>query len=177
MLNSTKLYKLVEITKNQLEMQAFAAVRFLLLKESSAFGSLIFVGQGNCEGGLFDFNATLPLLALFVILLIVLLTFIFYQPFDFVLKLREYIIGESLVESSARLNLGFWLMSLNERTAKARTSRYIKEIEKDSQTFINVSLNYWKNFTKTINSLYDKSDYYILANSLSQINQLDERVY
>jgi hypothetical protein len=133
MLNSIRLYELVTTTENQLKMQSFTAVRLFLPKESSFFGSLILSDQGNCEGGLFDFNATLPLLALFVILLIVLLTFIFYQPFDFILKLREYIISESLVESSARLNLGFWLMSLNERTAKSRTSRYIKEINKEEE--------------------------------------------
>lgn len=158
-------------------MDTFATVKLLLLKERSGLSSLIFARQSNCEGGLFDFNATLPLLALFIILLVVLLTFIFYQPLDFVLKLREYVVSESLVEASDRFSVGFWLMSLNERATKDRTSRYIKEIERDSQTFTNSALNYWKNYTKATTSLYDKSDRYILADSLGQISQLNERVF
>jgi len=40
------------------------------------------------EGGLFDFNATLPLMALQFVLLTVVLTFIFYKPVSKVIDER-----------------------------------------------------------------------------------------
>jgi F-type H+-transporting ATPase subunit b len=40
-------------------------------------------------GGLFDFNATLPLMAIQFVLLTVVLTFIFYKPITKVLEDRE----------------------------------------------------------------------------------------
>ena len=55
------------------------------------------------EGGLFDFNATLPLMALQFILLTVALTFIFYKPVAKVLEDRETFISTNLAEASEKL--------------------------------------------------------------------------
>jgi hypothetical protein len=59
--------------------------------------------QKDAGGGLFDFNATLPLMDLQLILLISLLTLLFYQPFDFILKQREVRLTNSLTVSLRRL--------------------------------------------------------------------------
>jgi F-type H+-transporting ATPase subunit b len=54
-------------------------------------------------GGLFDFNATLPLMALQFILLTVVLTFIFYKPVSKVIDEREAYINGNLTTASEKL--------------------------------------------------------------------------
>jgi F-type H+-transporting ATPase subunit b len=54
-------------------------------------------------GGLFDFNATLPIMALQFILLTVVLTFVFYKPVAKVIEDRDTMINNNLTEASAKL--------------------------------------------------------------------------
>ena len=54
-------------------------------------------------GGLFDFNATLPLMAIQFILLTVVLTFIFYKPVSKVIDEREIYISGNLTQASEKL--------------------------------------------------------------------------
>jgi len=54
-------------------------------------------------GGLFDFNATLPLMALQFVLLTTILTFIFYKPVAKVLDDREAMISQNLTNASDKL--------------------------------------------------------------------------
>jgi F-type H+-transporting ATPase subunit b len=54
-------------------------------------------------GGLFDFNATLPLMAIHFILLTVVLTFIFYKPVAKVIDEREAYINGNLTTASEKL--------------------------------------------------------------------------
>jgi len=54
-------------------------------------------------GGLFDFNATLPLMAVQFILLTVVLTFVFYKPVAKVIDERETYINENLTTASEKL--------------------------------------------------------------------------
>jgi F-type H+-transporting ATPase subunit b len=54
-------------------------------------------------GGLFDFNATLPLIAIEFVLLTVVLTFVFYKPLTKVLEDRESMISTNLTNASERL--------------------------------------------------------------------------
>jgi F-type H+-transporting ATPase subunit b len=54
-------------------------------------------------GGLFDFNATLPLMAIQFILLTVVLTFIFYKPVSKVIDEREAYINGNLTQASDKL--------------------------------------------------------------------------
>jgi F-type H+-transporting ATPase subunit b len=54
-------------------------------------------------GGLFDFNATLPLMAIQFILLTVVLTFIFYKPVSKVIDERETYINGNLTTASEKL--------------------------------------------------------------------------
>ena len=54
-------------------------------------------------GGLFDFNATLPLMAIQFVLLTVVLTFIFYKPVSKVIDDREVYISGNLTQASDKL--------------------------------------------------------------------------
>ena len=62
---------------------------------------IIAVAEG--AGGLFDFNATLPLMAIQFILLTVVLTFVFYKPVAKVLEERETTISTNLADASDKL--------------------------------------------------------------------------
>ena len=62
---------------------------------------IIAVAEG--AGGLFDFNATLPLMALQFVLLTVVLTFVFYKPVSTVLEERETLINTNLSSASEKL--------------------------------------------------------------------------
>ena len=54
-------------------------------------------------GGLFDFNATLPFMALQFVLLTIVLTFVFYKPISNVLEERETLINTNLSTASEKL--------------------------------------------------------------------------
>jgi F-type H+-transporting ATPase subunit b len=62
---------------------------------------MLAVSEG--AGGLFDFNATLPLMALQFVLLTVVLTFVFYKPISNVLEERETLINTNLSSASEKL--------------------------------------------------------------------------
>jgi F-type H+-transporting ATPase subunit b len=62
---------------------------------------MLAVSEG--AGGLFDFNATLPLMAIHFIFLTVVLTFIFYKPVTKILEERETSISRNLAEASEKL--------------------------------------------------------------------------
>ena len=55
------------------------------------------------EGGLFDFKATLPLMAIQILLLMVALNLIFYKPISQVLDERDESIRKQLTEASEML--------------------------------------------------------------------------
>jgi len=54
-------------------------------------------------GGLFDFNSTLPFMALQFVLLTIVLTFVFYKPISNVLEERETLINTNLSTASEKL--------------------------------------------------------------------------
>jgi F-type H+-transporting ATPase subunit b len=54
-------------------------------------------------GGLFDFNATLPLIAIQFVLLTIALTFLFYKPVSKVIDEREAYISGNLTTASEKL--------------------------------------------------------------------------
>lgn len=62
---------------------------------------MLAVAEG--AGGLFDFNATLPLMALQFVLLTTILTFIFYKPISGILDERETMISTNLTNAAEKL--------------------------------------------------------------------------
>ena len=63
------------------------------------------------EGGLFDFDATLPLMALQFILLVVVLNAVFYKPLSKAIDDRDDYIRKNLLEAPKRKN---WLSSMSK---------------------------------------------------------------
>jgi len=80
------------------------------------------------KGGLFDFNATLPLTAITVLLLMVVLNAVFYKPVATVLDERDEYIRNNLTQASEMLS-----------KAEAITKKYEQELaheRRESQIII-----------------------------------------
>jgi F-type H+-transporting ATPase subunit b len=70
---------------------------------NSLFSLALQAVSTESEGGLFDFNATLPLMAIQILLLMVALNLIFYKPIGQVLDERDESIRKQLTQASEML--------------------------------------------------------------------------
>ena len=87
-------------------------------------------------GGLFDFNATLPLMAIQFVLLTVALTFVFYKPVSKVIDDRENYINGNLTTASEKLIKADELYSQYDeqlKTAKVNAQAIIAKAEKEAK--------------------------------------------
>jgi F-type H+-transporting ATPase subunit b len=106
------------------------------------FTHVIAVAEG--AGGLFDFNATLPLMAIQFILLTVILTFVFYKPIAKLLDERETSISTNLAEASEKLIKADELYKqYDEQLKLARTNAQsvIAESEKEAKEIVAAEIN------------------------------------
>jgi len=90
-------------------------------------------------GGLFDFNATLPLMAIQFILLTVALTFIFYKPVSKVIDEREAYINGNLTTASEKLIKADELYKEYDeqlKTARANAQAVIAKSEKEAKDVV-----------------------------------------
>ena len=95
-------------------------------------------------GGLFDFNATLPLMAIQFVLLMVVLTFIFYKPVSKVLEDREEYISGNLTQASDKLIKADELYSQYDeqlKTAKVNAQAIIAKAEKEAKDAVALEIN------------------------------------
>nr|YP_009314930.1 ATP synthase CF0 subunit II [Scinaia undulata]SCW23385.1 ATP synthase CF0 subunit II [Scinaia undulata] len=91
------------------------------------------------EGGLFDFNATLPLMVLQFLLLMILLNIIFYKPVAKILDERDEYIRNSLTTASASLNRADKLtLQYEQELANARkeAQELIRSSQKEAQEIV-----------------------------------------
>ena len=95
-------------------------------------------------GGLFDFNATLPLMALQIILLSVVLTFVFYKPVSKVIDDRENYINGNLTTASEKLIKADELYSQYDeqlKTARVNAQSVIAQSEKEAKDVVAAEIN------------------------------------
>ena len=100
------------------------------------FSTLISLSEVEGPGGLFDINATLPLVAIQFILLMVLLNVILYSPLLTIIEERKEYVLSNLAEASEKL-----------AQAKELTTQYEQELEtarKEAQLEITNSQNIHK---------------------------------
>ena len=95
-------------------------------------------------GGLFDFNATLPLMAIQFVLLTVVLTFIYFKPVSKVIDDRENYINDNLTTASEKL------LKANElynkygeqlKTARVNAQGIIAQSEKEAKDVVALEIN------------------------------------
>jgi len=90
-------------------------------------------------GGLFDFNATLPLMAIQFILLTVVLTFVFYKPVSKVLDEREEFISGNLNQASEKLKKADELYNQYEeqlKSARVNAQAVIAQSENEAKDVV-----------------------------------------
>lgn len=90
---------------------------------------------GATEGGLFDFDATLPLMALQVVLLTFILNSLFFKPVGRVIEEREGYVNTSRMEAKKKLSEVEALeKTLKDQLKEARqvAQKVITEAEQDS---------------------------------------------
>nr|YP_009314313.1 ATP synthase CF0 subunit II [Liagora harveyana]SCW22567.1 ATP synthase CF0 subunit II [Liagora harveyana] len=99
--------------------------------------------QAESRGGLFDFNATLPLMALQFLTLMVILDNIFYKPVAKILDDRDEYIRNSLTTASASLNKANALtLQYEQELADARkdAQELIRNSQKDAQEVVSIKI-------------------------------------
>ena len=87
------------------------------------------------EGGLFDINATLPLMAIQVVVLTYLLNSLFFKPVGKVVEKRENFVRSNISEAKDKLaEVEKLEADLQDRLLKARSEalKIVNEAEKDS---------------------------------------------
>lgn len=98
---------------------------------------MFFITEGT--GGLFDFNATLPLMAIQFMLLNVGLTFIFYKPLLEVIERREAFIRSNLALTCFYQKKSDWLYSQSEeqlKVARVAAQSLIAQSEKEANDIV-----------------------------------------
>nr|YP_009296196.1 ATP synthase CFO B' chain subunit II [Sebdenia flabellata]AOM65131.1 ATP synthase CFO B' chain subunit II [Sebdenia flabellata] len=95
------------------------------------------------EGGLFDFNATLPLMALQFLVLTIILNVIFYKPVSDILDDREEYIRNSLTTASASLLRANELTQKYEKElaeSRKKAQEIIKQSQQEAQQIVSVKI-------------------------------------
>ena len=101
------------------------------------------VAMTEGAGGLFDFNATLPLMAIQFILLTVALTFVFYKPVAKVIDERENYINGNLTTASEKLIKADELYSEYDeqlKTARVNAQTVIAQSEKEAKDAVAIEI-------------------------------------
>ena len=95
-------------------------------------------------GGLFDFNATLPLMAIQFVLLTVVLTFIYFKPVSKVIDDRENYINDNLTTASEKLIKADELYNEYDeqlKTARVNAQAIIAQSEKEAKDVVALEIN------------------------------------
>nr|YP_010199185.1 ATP synthase CF0 subunit II [Crassiphycus usneoides]UAD88634.1 ATP synthase CF0 subunit II [Crassiphycus usneoides] len=99
--------------------------------------------SAETEGGLFDFNATLPLMALQFFALTIVLNFIFYKPVINALDERDEYIRNSLTTASASLVTADELTKKYEHQlaeSRKKAQDIIKAAQEQAQQIVSVKI-------------------------------------
>nr|QCI06029.1 ATP synthase CF0 subunit II [Delesseria sanguinea] len=121
------------------------------------------------EGGLFDFNATLPLMALQFIILTFVLNILYYKPVGQVLDEREEYIRNSLTTASASLLKADELTHKYEHElaeSRKNAQNIIKNAQNEAQVLVSDKIKEAKQETESL-----------LENAYNQLNIQKEKAF
>jgi F-type H+-transporting ATPase subunit b len=127
-------------------------------------------------GGLFDFNATLPLMAIQFILLTVVLTFVFYKPVSKVIDERESYINDNLTTASEKLIKADELYNEYDeqlKVARVDAQAIIAKSEKEAKDVVAVEIEQAR---KDASALIDKTNKELETQKSLALEQLDTQV-
>jgi len=127
-------------------------------------------------GGLFDFNATLPLMAIQFILLTVVLTFVFYKPVSKVLDEREEFISGNLNQASEKLKTADELYKQYEeqlKTARVNAQSVIAQSENEAKDVVALEIGQAR---KDAADLIERTNKELEAQKSLALEQLETQV-
>jgi len=127
-------------------------------------------------GGLFDFNATLPLMAIQFVLLTVVLTFIFYNPVSKVLDDRELYISGNLTQASEKLIKADELYKQYDeqlKTTKVAAQATIAQAEKEAKDAVALEIGQARTDAAT---LIERTNKELEAQKSLALEQLETQV-
>jgi F-type H+-transporting ATPase subunit b len=138
---------------------------------------------GEGAGGLFDFNATMPLMALQFILLTIVLTFTFYKPINGIIEERETLISSNLAQASDKLVKADELYKeyeLQLKTAKTEAQSIVAESEKEAKEIVASEINQARkdaaNLIARTNRELDTQKSMALEKLETQIEELSQQI-
>ena len=127
-------------------------------------------------GGLFDFNATLPLMAIQFILLTVVFTFIFYKPVAKVIDERETYINDNLTTASEKLIKADELYKSYDdqlKTARVDAQAIVAQYEKEAKDVVAQEIDEAR---KDAAKLIDKTNKELESQKSLALQQLETQV-
>jgi F-type H+-transporting ATPase subunit b len=127
-------------------------------------------------GGLFDFNATLPLMAIQFILLTVALTFVFYKPVAKVLDDRESYISGNLNQASEKLITADTLYKQYDeqlKAARVNAQSVVAESEKEAKEVVALEITEAR---KSAATLIEQTNKELEAQKSLALQQLESQV-
>lgn len=135
------------------------------------------------EGGLFDFNATLPLMALQILLLMVVLNLVFYTPISKVLDERDEYIRKNLTEASETLSKAEAITKQYEQDLaqeRRESQLIIASAQKEAQEIVAMEINQAQKDTEALvneatQQLNAQKEKALLALE-EQVNTLSEQI-
>ena len=107
------------------------------------FLSVLEQAQSDSKGGIFDFNATLPLMMLQFLVLMLLLNYIFYKPVILILDERAEYIRNSLTTASTYLLKADELTQKYEEAlveSRKKAQDTIRKSQKEAQDIVSVNI-------------------------------------
>ena len=126
---------------------------------NSLFSLALQAVSTESEGGLFDFNATLPLMAIQILLLMIILNLLFYKPVGQILDERDEYIRKQLTQASEILTKAEEItkqyeidlaqerreaqsiISSAQKAAQEIVALEIKQAQKDTEHLVNEATN------------------------------------
>lgn len=110
---------------------------------NSLLSSVFIILGAEGEGGLFDFNATLPLMAAQIVILTLLLNLVFYKPLTDTILERQDFIQKSLADAKEFLSKAETLFEdYEEKLALGRKEAQllVSNAEKEAQEIVSVEV-------------------------------------
>ena len=108
------------------------------------------------EGGLFDINATLPLMAIQVVVLTYLLNSLFFKPVGNVVEKREKFVSSNLIEAKKKLSEVEKLeadLLPQLQSARTEAQRIVSEAENESDKLYSFLIKFIRILFSFINNL------------------------
>jgi len=134
-------------------------------------------------GGLFDFNATLPLMAIQFILLTVVLTFVFYKPVEKVITERETYINDNLTTASEKLIKADELYSEYDeqlKLARVNAQAIIGQSEKETKDVVALEIQQARqdaaNYIQTLTQELEEKKAIALQQLETQVDELSQLI-